>query len=258
MRSAAAATAWYFWRQCRWPAAAFAAYFVLVAVCAHLLPEGLYYTILALALAVPLLYVPLLLMPVFTYTTGANLADRESVLPTRMLTLPVRARALAGWPMLWGTTTMAVAWFLAAGLILRPRGIDAPWCRPALLLSAGLAWLQALFWWPYGLPALRPLVAVAAVVLLVIIPGGYNPARLPEAAVLAWLAGQILVAYGVAVAGVARARRGDTRDWRWPAAAIGRWMGRAQGAGSLLPPRRTPNVGLNGGSTDWVFPCPSG
>jgi len=233
MRSPAAATAWYLWRQHRWQATAGAVYFVIVAVAAHVLPNDLYYHVATLALAVPLSIVPLYLAAVFTYGSEADLSKRESIYPPWMLTLPVPSRALAGWPMLYGTATMAVAWLLAAELLVRPRGFEAPLGRPALTLAAGLAWLQALFWLPMGLPWIRPLVAVVVVTAMVILPGTYASGSVSEPAILVWLAVQLPVAYWVAVVGVSRSRRGDIPNWRWSAGGMRGLAGRS-------PRRRKP------------------
>lgn len=233
MRSPAAATAWYLWRQHRWQATVVVVYFIAVAVVAHVLPDDLYYHVLTLAIALPLSSVPICLAVAFTYGSQADLSTRESIYPSWMLTLPVRSRALAGWPMLYGTATMAVAWLLAAEFLLRPRGIAAPLCQPALALAAGLAWLQALFWMPMALPWIRPLVAVVLVAALVIIPGAYAPRSVSEPTILVWLALQLPVAYWVAIVGVSRSRRGDTSDWRWPAK-------RMNGLSARSPRRRNP------------------
>jgi len=233
MRAPAAATAWYLWRQHRWQAMVVVVYFIAVAVVAHVLPDDLYYHVLTLAIALPLSSVPVYWVAVFTYGWDADLSTRESIYPSWMLTLPVRSRALAGWPMFYGTATMAATWLLAAEFLLRPRGIVAPLCRPALALSAGLAWFQALFWLPMGLPWIRPLVAVVLTSVLVILPGTYASGNVSEPLILAWLAVQLPVAYCVAVVGVSRSRRGDTPDWRWRA-------GRMRGLSGRSPRRRKP------------------
>jgi len=214
------------WKQHRWQATVGVVYFIIVAVAAHALPNDLCYRVLTLALAVPLFMTPFYLVAVFTYGSQADLSTRESIYPSWMLTLPVRSRALAGWPMLYGTATMAVTWLLATKLL----AIEVPLFRPALALAAGLAWLQALFWLPMGLPWIRPLVAVVLVSVLVIIPGAYASS---ETVILTWLAVQLPVAYWVAVVGVSRSRRGDTPDWRWPA-------GRMRGLSGRSPRRRKP------------------
>ncbi len=152
---------------------------------------------------------------VFTYGLSGDLAARQSIYPARMFTLPVTTRALAGWPMLYGTAASASLWWTTALLARWPGGIDAhlPWLWPALLMATYLAWMQALTWMPYGLRGLRVVVAavwLVAVDVIVLAALHYHASELRMAAILA---PQIPLAYLVACVGVARARRGDVPDW---------------------------------------------
>src|SRR5947208_3777017 len=152
---------------------------------------------------------------VFSYGLSGDLAARESIFPARMFTLPVTTRALAGWPMLYGTAAAASLWIATAILVRWPGGVDVyvPWVWPAVLMAAYLAWTQALMWMPYGLPGLRVVIAalwlivVDAIVLLAL---NYKARELMMVAICA---PQIPVAYLVAWYAVARARRGDIPDW---------------------------------------------
>ena len=65
-----------------------------------------------------------------------------------MLTLPVRTRALAFWPMLFVSSGAGLLWVAAAILIYRPAGYQLPVVIPALGLAALMAWAQALAWLP--------------------------------------------------------------------------------------------------------------
>src|SRR5947208_663601 len=152
---------------------------------------------------------------VFSYDLSGDLAARESIFPARMFTLPVTTRALAGWPMLYGTAATASLWIATAILIRWPGGVDVyvPWVWPALLTAAYLAWTQALMWMPYGLPGVRVVIAalwLMVVDVIVLLALNYK-AR--EPVMVAICAPQIPVAYLVAWYGVARARRGDVPDW---------------------------------------------
>ena len=152
---------------------------------------------------------------VFSYGLSGDLAARQSMFPSRLLTLPVTTRALAGWPMLYGTAAVASLWIAAAILFRWPGGVEAyvPWW-PALQTAAFLAWTQAFMWMPYGLPGLRVAIAalwLAVVDAVVLIALNYE-AR--EAVMVAICAPQIPAAYVFACYAVARARRGDTPDWR--------------------------------------------
>ncbi len=152
---------------------------------------------------------------VFSYGLSGDLAARQSIFPARLFTLPVTTRALAGWPMLYGTVASAGLWWVTALLVRWPGGVDVyvPWIWPALLMAAYLAWMQALMWMPYGLPGLRVIIAalwlivVDAIVLLAL---NY---KAPEPLMVVILAPQFPLAYLVAWFGVARARRGDVPDW---------------------------------------------
>ena len=160
---------------------------------------------------------------VFSYGLSGDLAARQSIFPARMFTLPVSSRALAGWPMLYGTAASTTLWLLTALFARWPGGIDIhlPWIWPALLLSVYLAWMQALTWMPYGLPGVRVIVAavwLVAVDVIVLLAIHYQSS---EARMIAILAPQIPIAYLVAWYAVARARRGDVPDWRGPFARIG-------------------------------------
>jgi hypothetical protein len=153
---------------------------------------------------------------VFSYGLSGDLAARQSIFPARMFTLPVTTRALAWWPMLYGTAAAASLWIATAILVRWPGGVDVyvPWVWPALLTAAYLAWMQALMWMPYGLPGVR--VAIAAVWLMVVdvivlVALNYKARELVMVAICA---PQIPVAYLVAWYAVARARRGDVPDWR--------------------------------------------
>ena len=159
----------------------------------------------------------------FSYGLSGDLAGRQSIYPSRMFTLPVRTAALAGWPMLYGTAASTMLWLLAALFARWPGGVDIhlPWIWPALLMSAYLAWMQALMWMPYGLPGVRVIVAalwLVAVDVIVLLAFHYKSS---EARMIAILAPQIPIAYLVAWYAVGRARRGDVPDWRRPLARSG-------------------------------------
>ncbi len=153
---------------------------------------------------------------VFSYGLSGDLAARESIFPARMFTLPVTTRALAGWPMLYGTAAAASLWIATAILVRWPGGVDVyvPWVWPALLTAAYLAWTQALMWMPYGLPGVRVVIAalwLMVVDVIVLLALNYKARELVMVAICA---PQIPVAYLVAWYAVARARRGDVPDWR--------------------------------------------
>ena len=220
MRSPAFAIAWEFRQRHRTALVALVSY-ALVFVAVRLLilgpgepleldpPNGM-----AGAVIVPLSTTFMYCLAVFSFGLGGDMAARQSPFPARMFTLPVTTRALAGWPMLYGTAAVASLWLVTAPLVRWSWGLDLPLVWPALLGAVFLAWTQVLTWTGYGLPGLRTLAAVlwlaaldAAVVLAVQL-------KVPEPRLVAMLAPQLPLAYLAACFVVARARRGDVPDWR--------------------------------------------
>ena len=166
MRSAAAAFAWEFRQRLRWGLIALAVYLVVLATVQFLIlgPRSpihpLRSTTFAFTVLVPLSFAFLYFLAVFSYGLAGDLTARHSLYPARMFTLPVSTAALAGWPMLYGTTTLAGLWVAAALIALRPSGVPAPLIWPALFAAAFIAWMQVFAWMPYGLPGLRMIAAV--------------------------------------------------------------------------------------------------
>jgi len=72
-------------------------------------------------------------LAVFSFGLGGDLAARQSPFPARMFTLPVTTRALAGWPMLFGTAAVASLWLVTAPLVRWSWGLELPLIWPALL-----------------------------------------------------------------------------------------------------------------------------
>lgn len=226
MRSPALAIAWEFRRRHLWVLIAMAGYLLALAAMKLLIlgpmepirldpPDGRAAVVIA-----PLSWTFFYLLAVFSFGLSGDLAARQSMYPARMFALPVRTRALVGWPMLYGTGAVAILWLGTALLARWPWEINLPFVWPALLAAVFLAWTQALTWLPYGLPGLRVIVTVLwlaaldAVVLLAI------HTRVREPMMVAFLAPQLPLAYFTACSAVARARRGDVPDWRgmfaWP------------------------------------------
>ena len=165
----------------------------------------------------------------FTYFLGAlsfgfagDLAARQSTYPARMFTLPVTTGALAGWPMLYGTSAMAMLWLATRMLAVWPSNVTVPWIWPGLLAASLLAWTQALTWMPYPFPGMRVIVAVLwlgsipAVALLALHYGTREPMM------LAILGPHVPIAYLVARFAVARARRGGVPEWSGMVAPLAR------------------------------------
>src|SRR5262249_32272909 len=114
---------------------------------------------------------------------------------------------LAVPPLLLGTL-LGACWPIVAVAILRPCDFNAPLLWPAVLVAAFLAWVQALGWSPFPLPWLR--LVVLALVLPGVVAVGMALDVWTDREVVPGvvLLGLLAVAYGVAITGVARARRG--------------------------------------------------
>ncbi len=213
MHSVAWALGWELWRRHRFWFVLTAAYLLAAAVALRLLPPGELSASVALVAVAPLGAAAVLLLAFFTYSLGMDLMSPGSGFPGRAFTLPMRTAALAGWPMLYGGTAAALLWLAAALLILRPCGLAAPLAWPALLAAAFTAWMQALLWWPVGWPLLRTAAVVLLLIAFTAAPRVWADAGVPGPAAVPVLAALLAAAYVAAVAGVARARRGDGQAW---------------------------------------------
>lgn len=141
----------------------------------------------------------------------------ESGFPLHLRHLPLPARALAGWPMLWGSATMVLVWLVLAWGALRPCGFNVPLGWPALLLAVALAWLQAIIWTPFPLPWVRALLFIPVSGLIVFVPMALLAFDVSTILGYLLLAGLLPAAYWAAICGVSRARRGENEYWRRPA-----------------------------------------
>src|SRR5436189_2654771 len=219
MRSPALAIGWEFRRRHRWGLFAVAGYRCVVATIRFLILEPgepvLVDSVRFVAVvSVPLTTTFVYLLAVFSFGFTGDLAARHSMYPARMFTLPVTKAALVGWPMLYGTAAVALLWLAARLFAVWPSGIEIPVIWPALLAAGLLAWTQALTWMPYGLPAIRLIVAVLCLAALDTVVLVAIHFKAGEPMMLAILAPQVPLAYLVARFAVARARRGEVPDWR--------------------------------------------
>lgn len=220
MRSPGAATAWEFRHRHRWALVMVVAYWLTVGSYRLFVfepaepirvapPDGLAALVIS-PFSIGFMY----LLAVFSFGLSGDLAARQSIYPRRMFTLPVTTRALAGWPMLFGTMAAASLWVATALFAKWPWGVDLPMLWPAVLAAVFLAWTQVLMWMPYGLPGLRVVITVLWLMTLdavVIVAFHYDAS---PAVMIGFLAPQLPLAYGAACWAVARARRGHVPDWR--------------------------------------------
>jgi hypothetical protein len=216
MYAVAWAFAWDMWGRHRRLLLPSVAYLLGLALLVNALPAGTLGPELVIKLTVPLWVLGPHLLGACSLAEQADLVVRESGYPRRLLTLPLRTLALVAWPMGLGAAALALYWFILGGLILRSADLPVPLLWPAAFAAALLTWSQALIWFPFPLPFLRLFVAVLVVggMTIGVVLGAL--CEVAPALLLAVSAGLILPGYLVGVAGVARARRGDTPVWNWP------------------------------------------
>jgi len=219
MRSPAAAIVWELGQRRRWGLIAVTGYLiVLAAIKLWVLQSGRRIDLddesFALVVIVPLAATFIYFLAVFSFGLSGDFAARQSMYPARMFTLPVPTAALAGWPMLYGTATMAMLWLATRVFTIWPSDVDVPVIWPALLAASLVAWTQALTWMPYPLRGLRVFVTVLWLVTIDTVILIALESKAHEGVMLALLAPHVPLAYLVARFAVARARRGDVPDWR--------------------------------------------
>ena len=236
MKSPAAAIGWEILGRHRWGLGAVAAYLLGLATYRLLILDASQRVSFdddrsfAFAVMVPISITFMYFLAVFAYGPAGDLAGRASIYPARMFTLPLTNAALAGWPMLYGATLMALLWLVARACAVWPSGFEPPLVWPGMLGAAILAWTQALTWMPYPVRGMRVAVALLllvtldAVVILALETGA------PERLMVALLLPHPALAFLVARRAVARARRGDLPDWSASVATLDRT--------AVLTPRR--------------------
>ncbi|HEX2475781.1 MAG TPA: hypothetical protein VHK01_13605 [Lacipirellulaceae bacterium] len=196
------------WMRARWAIVGITLYLLCLAIAARFF-AGSREPILLAALLVTAAIAHLLQV----FTLGpSDLGIRASGFPKHMFVLPLSARSLVGWPMLFGAATHASLWILVATLVFIPAGFAAPVAWPAALIAAGTAWVQAIGWMPFPTPYARvPALALAMTPLICF--GAWCGLFLERSDVSSVVvAGSVIwgmVAYAFGVRGLARARRGD-------------------------------------------------
>jgi hypothetical protein len=227
------------WSRQRYLLAPALLYLVALVVFVHVAPAWMVNPRIVVPLTLPLMCVAPVCMAAFSYGDKADVLARESGYPRRSFTLPLSTGALVGWPMALGAATVAGLWLVVSGLVLRVAGLPVPLLWPALFAAGMLTWTQALVWLPLPLPALRiflivPLLSTFCAAALISVTSNVPPALLASAS-----AAVIVLAYGVAVVGVAQARRGDIAAWSWAIFRV-----RAAGMARERPPFAAPVTAL--------------
>jgi|SRR5712692_8953324 len=218
MRSPAAAVAWQFRQRHRWGLLAVIGFmFVLAIIKLVILERGQRVDLddlrFAFVVIVPLTATFMYFLAMFSFGLSGDLAARQSMYPARMFSLPVTNSALAGLPMLYGISAMAILWFGTRLFALWPSDVHVPVFWPALLGASLLAWTQALTWMPYPLRGLRVIITVLWLVLIDTVVMVALNSKASEPVMLAILAPHVPLAYLAARFAVSRGRRGDVPDW---------------------------------------------
>jgi hypothetical protein len=225
MHSPALAIGWELWARHRWGLSALGAGALAAAVLVRVLPADAAQIIRDVA-QTSVLFIYIYLLWVFVYAEG-TLGGKLAGFPRRLFTLPVGTDLLVAWPMLYGMAAVALLWLWLVWLIPIPVGRSQTvplW--PSLLLAACLACFQAVCWTLVWAPLLRLVVAILGLpsaVMAAALIWARNDVKLTSGQVALALCAIIGTAYLVAVAGVARDRRGDRWNWAW----LGRLLLRA-------------------------------
>lgn len=150
----------------------------------------------------------LVLIGIFLYQ-DADVAVKGSAYPSYMLTLPVRTGALTLFPMVTGTVIMLLA-TIPLNLVAQLQS-SSPVFWPAFMVTTLLALLQAIFWFPFGIPYSKLILTIAALIGCSIFVGVSIDQQVPDLIICRNFIFVILASYAFAFVGVSRARRGE--EW---------------------------------------------
>ena len=212
----ARAFAWEFTRRHRAGFAAIICYIISLAVLRVLLMTAALTvdsTRFAFSVIVPATSGMLYLLAVFCFGLSGDMAQRESMFPSRLFTLPVTTTTLTAYPMLFGMGALSLFWFAIALLGLRPAGLHVPLVWPALFAAVFLGWAQTLIWLPYGLRGVRVMLAtawLATVDTSALLAIFYHAS---QRLMILLLAPQLPLGFLAARQAVTLARRGVVPDW---------------------------------------------
>ncbi len=227
------AFAWHFWHRFPWVTFGGGTYLTFLISAHAMIPPERWSAIVALCGLAPVLPFLLYLLMIFSFSEHADVFVKDSGYPAYLFRHPLTSRALAGWPMFIGATTIAAVWLATVMLVLRPTftvvqhefALDMrepiDWVLPStLMMVCLLVWLQAVIWTTFPLVLLR---ACAAVMVVAGVPSlaavaahyGFSPAM-----TCLWTGLSLPAAYAAAVIGINRARHGDAPHWGVPAPLI--------------------------------------
>ena len=235
MRSIPLALAWEFWRRAR---VGLLASLVGLTALAALLTALLYdKNEGSLSLHYVLLWGEMVLFGTMVVAATTDGKPGRFGFPPRLYVAPLATPRLVGWPMLFGVASVMAMHWIFVGAVRLLFGFHWPALGPALVLGAAVAWVQVVIWSLARHAMLQMLASYLAVGLfavwlsarynagLVGLAGGMWQLTVGEAL---FLGSCIAAAYGAAVWGVARDRRGDAL----PRFEIRSWL---QRPASVLP-----------------------
>ncbi len=170
----------------------------------------------ALLVIVPLAASFTYMLATFSFGLEGDIAGRRSLYPQRLFRLPLSSRALAGWPMLFGTIAIALLWLATRALGLWPAEATVPWLWPGVLAAVMLSWTQVLSWTPLAIRGLRVALAVCWLGSLAFgtLLALYLEAS--EGLMILLLLPHLPLAFLAATASVSAARRGARSLWSRP------------------------------------------
>jgi hypothetical protein len=222
MRSPALAIVWSVWSRSRTGFIVSTATLAALAIVYPLLAAVTPAVAISVSSTVPLVVVfAFMLNALLVVEDHGSLSSR---FPRHMLTLPVRTRTLAFWPILFASSTAPLFWVAAAHLIYRPAGYQLPVLIPALGLAALMAWAQALAWLPITNFVLREVTNIALVAALGALPIWLTFTGRGSGGLITTIFVLYLVSAGVlGWAAITSDRRGQT--WRfWPERSPFEWI----------------------------------
>lgn len=139
----------------------------------------------------------------------ADVGSKGSAFPPYMFTLPVRTYQLVLVPMLLGSVAAFLLGFVITGST-RLSGIDSMLYLPPMTMVAILAYLQAAFWYPVGIPYAKLVLTLVGITGIMIYVGVNvsEKSMLSEPGICQGLTLFTLACYLVAAIGVSKARQG--------------------------------------------------
>ncbi|HTL27875.1 MAG TPA: hypothetical protein VL282_01580 [Tepidisphaeraceae bacterium] len=203
--------AYFFWRRLRLALAALLANIALLAVVSRAFADKEYLPILTLCTLLPLVIGSIHMLSVFTYGP-TDFGAATTGFPRYMLVHPMRACSMVGWPMLYGALTIGLLCLLVFGAVAFPAEIKTAGIFVGFFIAC-LAWFQVSAWISFPVPVLR---AIFLILMVFGMSAGGVSAIGRESSEHLVAAGYFLaalLAYGVAVVGLSRARRGEGQTW---------------------------------------------